>query len=133
MCSQQTQNICITVVQRRPNVFDVGPTLYKWYTKCFVCARFRPGLKGTRSGSNIAYSGEYQYPGTGGSMSTVVNIVCGFANVGTVYSFDRVLILYIRYNNLISDTYNTYNRYQSYIFTNTTILHTTYCIDLFAT
>ena len=27
--AQQTQNICITVIQRRPNVFDVGPTLYK--------------------------------------------------------------------------------------------------------
>ena len=30
--SQQTQNICITFVQRRPKVFDVGPTLYKCYT-----------------------------------------------------------------------------------------------------
>ena len=30
--SQQTQNICITLIQRRPNVFDVGPTLYKCYT-----------------------------------------------------------------------------------------------------
>ena len=27
---QQTQNICIT--QRRPNVFDVGPTMYKRFT-----------------------------------------------------------------------------------------------------
>ena len=27
--SQQTQNICIAFVQRRPYVFDVGPTLYK--------------------------------------------------------------------------------------------------------
>ena len=27
--TQQTQNIFITVVQRRPNVFDVGPTLCK--------------------------------------------------------------------------------------------------------
>ena len=25
-------NICITFVQRRPNVEDVGPTLYKCYT-----------------------------------------------------------------------------------------------------
>ena len=32
VCTQQTQNICIKFVQRRPNVFDVGPTLYKWYT-----------------------------------------------------------------------------------------------------
>ena len=30
--SQQTQNIYITFVQRRPNVSDVGPTLYKCYT-----------------------------------------------------------------------------------------------------
>ena len=30
--TQQTQNICITFVQCRPNVFDVGPTLYKCYT-----------------------------------------------------------------------------------------------------
>ena len=29
--SQQTQNICIIFVQRRPNVFDIGPTLYKCY------------------------------------------------------------------------------------------------------
>ena len=29
MHTQQTQNICITFIQRRPNVFDVGPTLYK--------------------------------------------------------------------------------------------------------
>ena len=26
------QNICITFIQRRPNVFDVGPTLFKCYT-----------------------------------------------------------------------------------------------------
>ena len=29
---QQTQNICIKFIQRRPIVFDVGPTLYKYYT-----------------------------------------------------------------------------------------------------
>ena len=29
---QQTQNICITFAQRRPNVFDIGPKLYKCYT-----------------------------------------------------------------------------------------------------
>ena len=32
VATQQTQNICITFVQRRPNVFDVGPTLYKCHT-----------------------------------------------------------------------------------------------------
>ena len=30
--SQQTQNICITFIQRRPNVFDVVPTLHKCHT-----------------------------------------------------------------------------------------------------
>ena len=30
--AQQTQNICTTFVQRQPNVFDAGPTLYQWYT-----------------------------------------------------------------------------------------------------
>ena len=30
--SQRTQNICITFIQCRPNVFDVGPTLYECYT-----------------------------------------------------------------------------------------------------
>ena len=30
--SQQTQNILTTFSQRRPNVFDVVPTLYKCYT-----------------------------------------------------------------------------------------------------
>ena len=34
MIAQYTQNICrpITFMQRRPNVFDFGPTLYKCYT-----------------------------------------------------------------------------------------------------
>ena len=27
--SQQTQDICITFIQRRPNVFDIGPALHK--------------------------------------------------------------------------------------------------------
>ena len=31
-CAQQTQNICITFIQLRPNVFDAGPTLYECYT-----------------------------------------------------------------------------------------------------
>ena len=31
MTSQQTQSICIRFVQRRSNVFDVGPILYKYY------------------------------------------------------------------------------------------------------
>ena len=28
----QAQNMCIAFAQRRPNVFDVGPTLYECYT-----------------------------------------------------------------------------------------------------
>ena len=32
LLSKQTQNIGITFIQRRPNVLDVGPTLYKCYT-----------------------------------------------------------------------------------------------------
>ena len=29
---QRTQNMCITCIQRRPNVFDVGPTLNTYFT-----------------------------------------------------------------------------------------------------
>ena len=41
LSAQQTQNICITFIQRRPNVFDVGPTLYKWYANvlCLLGAK----------------------------------------------------------------------------------------------
>ena len=36
-CSpRQTQNICIIFIQCRPNVFDLGPTLYKYSTNAFV-------------------------------------------------------------------------------------------------
>ena len=34
--SQQTPNNCIAFIQRRPNVFAFGPTLYKCYTN-IVC------------------------------------------------------------------------------------------------
>ena len=33
VASQQTQTICITFIQCWTNVEDVGPTLYKCYTK----------------------------------------------------------------------------------------------------
>ena len=36
---QQTQNICITIIQRRPNVFAVGQTLYKCYTNALCLVR----------------------------------------------------------------------------------------------
>ena len=38
--SQQTQNICITFIQRLPNVLDVGPTLYKSYTNVLYLLQF---------------------------------------------------------------------------------------------
>ena len=31
-CTAQQTQFCITFIQRQPNVFDVGPTLYKYYT-----------------------------------------------------------------------------------------------------
>ena len=34
--AQQTQDICITFIQRRPNVFDVGPTLHE-VIQMFLC------------------------------------------------------------------------------------------------
>ena len=49
MWSQQTENICITFVQRRLNVFDVGPTLYKCYANVFRLLGWRaPGFHGHR-------------------------------------------------------------------------------------
>ena len=48
--TQQTQNICITFVQRRPNVFDVGPTLFKCYTNvlCLLGTIHRPNVVSQR-------------------------------------------------------------------------------------
>ena len=47
--SQQTQNIFITFVQRRPNVFDVGPTLYNCDTNVLCsqgwCFTLRQGFQ----------------------------------------------------------------------------------------
>ena len=48
LSSHQTQNISVTFIQRRPNVFDVGSTLYKYYTNvlcllgclCYVSAHY---------------------------------------------------------------------------------------------
>ena len=39
--TQKTQNFCITFVQRRPNVEDVRPTVYKYNTNvlCFLGTR----------------------------------------------------------------------------------------------
>ena len=42
--AQQTQNICITLVQRRTNVFDAGQTLYKCYTNVLCLLGVRQQL-----------------------------------------------------------------------------------------
>ena len=56
--SQQTQNICITFVERWPNVFDVGPTLYKCYTNVmlykFLCLLGRLRFTSTSGGGCMA-------------------------------------------------------------------------------
>ena len=46
IASQQKQNICITFIQRRPSVFDVGPTLYKCYTNV-LCLLVLPSAVAT--------------------------------------------------------------------------------------
>ena len=38
------QIICITFIQRRPNVFDAGPTLYKCYTNVLCLLGYDPTL-----------------------------------------------------------------------------------------
>ena len=52
--SQRTQNICITFVQRRPNVFDVGPTLYKCYANV-LCSLGSCSFKGMVD-ADLAYN-----------------------------------------------------------------------------
>ena len=41
-CNHFAQNICITFIQRRPNVFDAGPTLYKCYANvlCLLASSY---------------------------------------------------------------------------------------------
>ena len=46
--SQQTQDISTTFIHRRPNVFDVAPTMYKCYTNVFwvvIWVKFEKWLK----------------------------------------------------------------------------------------
>ena len=51
--SQQTRNICIIFIQRRPNVFDVSSTFYKFYTNvlCLLGCDF----------ANIGHYHDFQY------------------------------------------------------------------------
>ena len=46
--SQQIQNICIPFKQRRTNVFDVGPTLYKCYTDVLCWLEYTISHTGNR-------------------------------------------------------------------------------------
>ena len=48
--SKQTQNICITFIQRRVNVFAVGPTLYKCFKNVLRLLRcnFNPCMRVAR-------------------------------------------------------------------------------------
>ena len=48
----QTQKNCITFIERRPNVFDVCPTLYKCYTNV-LCLLGRTSAQRLRRWSNI--------------------------------------------------------------------------------
>ena len=45
LASQKTQHICIAFLQRRPNVLDVGPTLYKCYTDVLRLLACHRGLQ----------------------------------------------------------------------------------------
>ena len=52
------KNNCIGFVQRRPNVFNVGPTVYKYYTKfCFVLTEMFLYVKLARWHSHFATLG----------------------------------------------------------------------------
>ena len=51
--SQQTQNIGITFVQRRPNVFDVCPTLYTCYTNVLCLLGFSLRIFCKNAGSKV--------------------------------------------------------------------------------
>ena len=51
--TKQTQNNCIIFIQRRPNVFDVGSTLYKFYTNLFLFAGKLPSKAITAYFSSI--------------------------------------------------------------------------------
>ena len=52
--SQKTKNIYITCIRCWTNVEDVGPTLYRCYTKCFVFAGLCSIIQGERNEMNRA-------------------------------------------------------------------------------
>ena len=54
--SQRTQNICITFVQRQPNVFDVGPALYLMLYNGFVFAGDNPREKQKLVSNHLIYN-----------------------------------------------------------------------------
>ena len=61
IATQKTQNFCITFVQCRPNVFDVGPTLFKCYV-IYVAAAAVPPSKGKQDNAVAAASAEHDQP-----------------------------------------------------------------------
>ena len=79
MNPQQTQNICITFVQRRPNVFDAGPTLYKCYTNV-LCLLDQPWRVYTLTGSfrlTVPH-------GVGGGPGAVAEAACWDSHISRV-------------------------------------------------
>ena len=67
--SWQQQNICITFVQRRPNVFDVGATLYKCYTNV-LCLLGSPRVCHPLIQNSRVCLHLYQITSTGGNIQT---------------------------------------------------------------
>ena len=57
--TQQTQDMCITFVKRRSNVFDVGPVLFKCYTHvlCLLTRAPGPAVKANISVSLLHLAG----------------------------------------------------------------------------
>ena len=86
--NQQTQNICITFIQRRPNVFDVGPTLYTCYTNVLYLLG-TSWLRTRRFTTSLSLSGDNGRV-MGGGYRAVTLRVCSWAwvndGVGTSIS-----------------------------------------------
>ena len=56
--SRETQNICVIFVQRTSNVFDVGPTLYKYYTNvlCLLGCQWQKLIASRLSTDTLVYA-----------------------------------------------------------------------------
>ena len=81
---QQTQNICITFIQQRPNVFDVGPTLYKCYTNVLCLLGVHTFHAAGRCSSYVEQQQQqhpYDLPGEGCQVITPGTKTCHFTSV----------------------------------------------------